>query len=313
MLTRKQGLYTTVDHYEKTQARLIANSGIEMYLEKLRRDKTLKGEFGHNEALDGYYNMSITGPDSFMTISSTGYFGTTVHESMVQAQREPVEIPPVMGALYISSDNLSVMMNGNLVIDGNDYNVDGTAGPEDPLPGIAVDDPSDSAFVVDELKPKILNDIEGLDGAPSVHSVEDNTDWLAVTQNLIFAADITLSTGTYANGTVLGTPTEPKITYVTGDVLFSGDAVGDGIMVVNGDVYMTGNFTYRGVVIVYGQSTIETDIVGNGGIYGTTILVADDVDIKATGNASLYYSSEAINNAAFYLKSSRFKILSWWE
>ncbi len=36
------GVETTVDFYKQTQARLIANSGVEIYLEKLRRDKNLK-------------------------------------------------------------------------------------------------------------------------------------------------------------------------------------------------------------------------------------------------------------------------------
>ncbi len=57
----------------------------------------------------------------------------------------------------------------------------------------------------------------------------------------------------------------------------------------------------------------ETQIVGNGGVYGSTILVGEDVDLHATGNAAFYYSSEAVNNAKLNLKSSRFEILSWWE
>ena len=37
----KEGLKTTIDYYELTQARLIGTSGIEIYLEKLRRNKSL--------------------------------------------------------------------------------------------------------------------------------------------------------------------------------------------------------------------------------------------------------------------------------
>jgi hypothetical protein len=54
-------------------------------------------------------------------------------------------------------------------------------------------------------------------------------------------------------------------------------------------------------------------LVGNGGIYGSTVIVGSDVDIKSTGTAGFYYSSQAINNANINLKSSRFEILSWWE
>ncbi|GAB4293848.1 MAG: hypothetical protein Kow0098_15020 [Ignavibacteriaceae bacterium] len=308
-----QGLDSTIDHFENTQARLIANSGVEIFLEKLRRDKDMEGEYPDNKLFDGTYDISITGPDTALVIVSKGYFGEREHETIVKATRIPVEIPPIYGALYVSSSTMNLNLNGNLIIDGNDTNPDGSEGTEDAMPGIAVDDPADSAFVINDLKPKIANDIEGLGGAPSVYTRVDTTDWLQITQDIIFAADITLGTGTYSSGTVLGTPTEPKITFVNGSVHFSGDAVGDGIMVINGDVTMSGNFTYRGIIIVYGESSIETDIVGNGGVYGSTILVGEEVDIHATGNASFYYSSTAINNAELNLKSSRFSITSWWE
>ena len=309
----KQGLKTTVDHYELTQARIISNSGVEIYLEKLRRDKTLSGYFNDNDLMDGSYDLSITGPDTLMTITSTGHFGNTNHQTIVTARRQPAVVPPVYGALYVSSNNLALNLKGNLEIDGNDRNVDNSPGPNPPLPGIAVDDPSDSAFVINNLKPKISNDIKGLGGPPSVRTVDDSTDWMEVTQNLIFAADYTLPTGTYSTGTVLGTLAAPKITFVNGNVHFSGTAMGSGIMVINGNVTLSGQFTYYGIIIVYGQSTIETQIVGNGGIYGSTILVGDKVDIQATGNSAFYYSSQAINNARINLKSSRFEILSWWE
>jgi hypothetical protein len=309
----KQGLKTTVDYYEITQARLIANSGVEIYLEKLRRNKTLSGTFSDIGLMDGEYEVSITGPDSQMTITSTGHFGNTNHQVIVTALREPAVLPKVNGALYISSDTLAVQLQGNLDIDGNDRNIDGSPGSESPMPGIAVDDAGDSAYVINNLQPNIANDIEGLGGSPSVQTVGDTTNWLEVSENLIFSADYTVSTGTYTTGTVLGTFAEPKITYVTGDVDFSGTATGSGILIINGNVTFSGQFTYYGMLIVYGQSSITTNIVGNGGIYGSTALVGDNVDIKSTGNASFFYSSQAISNSQINLKSSRFEILSWWE
>jgi hypothetical protein len=309
----KEGLKTTVDYYELTQARLIANSGVEIYLEKLRRDKTLSGTFSDIDLMDGEYDISITGPDSLMTITSTSHFGNTNHQVIVTAKRERAVMPKVNGSLYISSDMLAVQLQGNLDIDGNDRNIDDSPGSESPLPGIAVDDAGDSAYVINNLQPNIANDILGLDGSPSVHTVNDSTNWLEVSENLIFSADYTVASGTYTTGTVLGTFAEPKITYVTGDVQFSGTASGSGIMIINGNVTMSGQFTYYGMLIVYGQSSITTNIVGNGGIYGSTALVGDNVDIKSTGNASFFYSSQAISNSQINLKSSRFEILSWWE
>ena len=309
----KEGLQTTVDQFEFTQARIIANSGVEVYLEKLRRDKTLHGSFTNINLMDGNYDIDISGPDSFMTITSEGHFGNTNHQTIVTAAREPAVLPSAPGAVYISTDTLKVKLQGDLEIDGNDRNIDDTPGPEPSVPGIAVDDPGDSAYVINTIKPQIANSIEGFGGDPSVYTTVDNTDWEKVTKDLVFAADYTLPTGLYTTGTVLGTFAEPKITYVTGDVEFSGTASGSGIMIIDGDVYMSGQFTYYGMIIVYGQSSIETTFVGNGGVYGSTVIVGSEVDIKATGTTGFYYSSQAINNAKFNLKSSRFEILSWWE
>jgi len=191
--------------------------------------------------------------------------------------------------------------------------IDDSPGPEPAVPGIAVDDPADSAYVINELKPKISEEIEGLGGDPSVHTVVDNTDWEEVTQNLIFAQDTALGTGTYSAGTVLGTFANPIITYVHGDVHFSSTATGSGIMIIDGNIIMSGQFTYYGMIIVYGQSSIETTFVGNGGIYGSTVIVGSNVDFKSTGTTGIYYSSQAISNAQINLKSSRFEILTWWE
>lgn len=309
----KEGLSVTVHQFEITQARLIANSGVEMFLEKMRRNKSLSGNFLDNPLFGGSYDIYISGPDSALTIRSVGKFDGIEHETIVTAMRSPVQIPPVYGSLYVSSSNLNLNFNGNMLINGNDTNYDGTPGSGSPKPGVTVDSPNDSAYIINTLKPKITKDILGLGGSPSVRTVNDALDWNDIAQNLIFAADLTVPGGTYTAPMTFGTPSNPKITYITGNVTLSGKCDGDGIMIVNGNLSMAGQFTYRGIIIVYGQSTIDTKIAGNGGVYGSTILVGQSVSIQATGNSSFYYSSQAIENAKTNLKSSRFQIVDWWE
>ena len=163
-----RSLDTTLDMYKTTQARLISNSGIEIYLEKMRRDKDLTGTFMDNELLGGKYNLYVSGPDSNLTIRAVGYYEDKVHTSIVNAKRKPVTMPGVNSALYISSNNVSLHLNGNVDIDGTDHKMTGTAGTGTPLPGIGVDDATDSAYVIDNVKSKISKDIKGLGGAPSV-------------------------------------------------------------------------------------------------------------------------------------------------
>jgi hypothetical protein len=250
--------------------------------------------------------------DSLLKVKVVAEFDSIKHTSFATACRKKVDLPVINSAMYISTTNLQPLLNGNCDINGNDHNIDGTVGPSPSKPGIAVDSPSDSAYVINELKPKVSLAIQGNGGAPSVRVVKDNTDWKALTENAIFSADIVLPTGNYSTGTDLGTVSNPKITYANGNVGFT-NCSGAGILIINGNVKLSGNFKFYGIVLVYGQSTIDANFIGNNGIYGGTILVGDQVDIKAAGNSSFYYSSEAISKAQNNLKSSRFKILSWWE
>ena len=304
---------TSVDFFKKTHTRLIANSGIEIYLEKLRRDKNLTGYSGEKSLLGGEYEVTISGPDSALQIVSNSEFYGTKHRSFVLAKRTPLQMPKVNSALYVNNAlSLGLNLNGNMYIDGNDRNTNGSPGPNPPVPGVGLDSPADSAYFRNNIKPKISNDILGAGGSPSIRSVADTTDWLAITEALIFAADITLPSGTYSNGTY-GTPSEPKVTYISGNVELSGDVQCDGIMIVNGNLTLSGNSTFRGILLVYKNSSIETNFVGNGGIYGGTIIAGTNVNIQATGNSSFYYSSQALANAQAKLKSSRFEIVEWWE
>ncbi len=308
-----QGTEASVSFFERTQARLIANSAVEIYLEKMRRDKTLNGHFKNNTLLGGSYDIHIFGPDTALTIRSTSRFRGFTHVSLAKAKRSPIEIPGISSSILVSSEDLALNLNGNLDINGNDHNMDGTPGPEPAIPGIAVNDATDSAFVVNELKPKISKSILGSGGTPSVSTSGSSVDWRAVAENYIFAADATYPTGNYSTGTILGTAANPQITYVTGNVSFAGNASGYGVLVINGNLSMSGNFTFRGLIIAYGESTIDCKVTGNGGIFGATILVGESVDLQATGNASFYYSSQALNLAKNNLKSSRFEITDWWE
>lgn len=303
----------SVNFFKKTQARLVANTGIEIYLEKLRRNKNLTGEFEDNSVMGGKYDVNISGPDSALNIICAARFYGTNHRSFVTAKRTPVKMPKINSAMYINATGLSLNLNGNVDIDGNDHNTDGSPGPNPAVPGVGLDSPADSAYFKNNIKPKISNDILGLGGPPSIRSVADTTDWLAVTEALIFAADITVPSGTYNSAGLYGTPSEPKITYMNGNVNLTGGFQGDGIMIVNGNLSMAGNSTFRGIVLVYKNSSIDCKITGNGGIYGGTILAGTNVNIQSTGNSSFYYSSQALVNAQAKLKSSRFEIVDWWE
>lgn len=305
---------STFNYYKQTQARLISNSAVEIILEKLRRDKSLIGDLGNYTLMGGKYNARIDNKDSLLIITVSSGYEDVTHKTVVTAKRSLVSIPPINASAYISAGNSDLNLSGSIHFSGHDHDANGNpTGSGVSLPGIGVDNSADSAVIVNSLKPKITKSIDGSGGTPSVSVVNSTTDWQDIAENYIFAADLTLASGTY-NGGVYGTTADPKITYANGDVKFSGNAEGAGIMVINGNAEFLGNFTYRGIMIVYGQSTVTTRILGNSKFYGAMILVGQTVEISAgSGNSSIYYSSAVINNAQNNIKSSRFDIVSWWE
>lgn len=307
-----QGLDATLNFFNNTQSRLIANSGVEIYLEKMRRDKTFKGTFNNNSLFRGTYDIAIYGPDTLLKIKSIATYDGFVHTSLATARRRPMKIPTINSALYIGAVSMNLNLNGNVDVSGYDHNMDGSAGTATSLPGIGTDSQADSVFIVNNVQTKITKTIEGAGGTPSIIPSPTTTDWYEVTQDFIASADTILYGKTYSHGSQFGTITKPIITYCNGNVEFT-DATGYGVMVVNGNLTLSGNFNFYGIVIVYGTSTIRTQTIGNNSVYGATILVGSTVEIQSLGNAKFYYSNQAIQNAKMNLKSSRFEVLSWWE
>jgi hypothetical protein len=314
----KEGLSTTLDMYEYTQARLIANSGVEIYLEKMRRDKSLNsGTFLNNELADGTYDIYITGPDTALNIRSVAHFMNVTHESIVKARRDPVPFPLAPSAIYVSTAAVqNAKLTGNFTVSGFNYDKNGAllnnSGPNI-VPGILVDNDADSVAILAEMKKNTSNQITGLGGTPSVKVHDYNIDWAGVSNDIAFSADQTLGTGTY-NGGTFGTYAKPQITLINGDATFNGNASGSGILVVNGDLTIRGTFDFRGIIIAYKEASIKTELNGTGRVIGSLIISGNSVDMSiSNGTFNALYSKETLNNAKINLKSSRFQILSWWE
>jgi len=312
-----QGLSTTTSYYDANQARLISNSGIDIYLEKMVTNKSLSGgTFTNNTLMGGSYDIYIWGQDTLLNIKSIATFNNVSHTTLVTAKRAQVQLPKVSSSVYIQAQTVGINFGGNLTIDGNDHQIGSTSanGTGTPLPGIGLSPSIDSTTIIDNIKSKVTGDITGAGGAtPNVEHVNNTIDWNAMTQSIVASADNTIASGTYS-GNTFGTDASPQVTYATGDVHFSGTVTGSGIMVVNGNLTLSGQFTFDGIIIVYGTSQITVQSTGQATVYGATMLIGSSVLFQpAAGKAAFYYSSSAISNAQVKLKSTQFKILSWWE
>lgn len=79
------------------------------------------------------------------------------------------------------------------------------------------------------------------------------------------------TTGNKSGRTDLGSPENPKITYVTGNLEMSGSAGGAGILIVDGNYGTSGTPYFEGLVIVLGD-TFGISGGGNGGLSGALVL-----------------------------------------
>lgn len=299
-----------VDTFNSFQANYIANSALNITLNKLRFNKSLRGEFNNIPLLNGKYSVAIDGNDT-VRINVVAEFMNKLSKGSVTTIWDNITIPQIKASMSISSSNLDLKLNGNILISGYDKNPDGTPGNAPTVNGITVENTSDSIRVISEIPNNVKPNITGLGTAPSIGVNQNPPNIYELLNQYIQSADIVLQSGTYSTGTILGTPENPKITYISGNANFAGNASGAGILVVYGDMSCSGNFNYQGLVIVYGNTAISASASGTSAIYGSMLVIGPSVNVSATGSAVINYSSKAIQNITQKLKTSKFFVSNW--
>ena len=312
----KENLSTTVNMFEQTQARLIANSGVEIYLEKLKADTSMKGNtYTNNDLFGGTYDITMVGPDSLVRVTSTATFLGVTHTSVVEAETDRLPIFPIPAALYVDAQTVSkAKINGNITISGYDHDINGNlSGSGNDLLGIAVDNPADVPTILSNIGGSAT--VEGTGGSPSVSAVPNAIDWQAYAEDVANNPDIIItSAADFALYTDLGTVAQPKTTFINGNIQISNSLTGCGIMVVNGNLKINSSFTYRGIIIAYKSSEIKTELNGTAKLYGGMIISGTSAELWiSNGSFKLFYSNEALQTIAQLLKTRRFNIVSWYE
>ncbi|MCJ7552522.1 MAG: hypothetical protein MUO34_01445 [Ignavibacteriaceae bacterium] len=326
-----ENVSTTSNMFQQTKARLIANSGVEIYLEKLKHDPTMmESEFPGNSLFGGTYDIVIEGPEDCVQVTSIASFMGTTHTTIVEAavDKLPVNHPP--GALYLSAAiaaNIqpgSSTIKGGITIDGRNHTMDGDLIlPEEKLvPGIAVDNEENVQAIIDMYNDMTEASIIGLGGDPSVQAVSESVDWADYAQLLADNADNKFTPETIKDtGPLWGTEEEPKVTFIQGDELkidryiTQGDTVkGCGILIIDGDLEITSLFQFKGLVIAYKDTEINLDLVARGTIIGGMVACGESVYLNAaTANFKILHSYDAVELVQQLLETKRFEILSWWE
>ncbi|MGE5847456.1 MAG: hypothetical protein ACM34O_12075 [Ignavibacteria bacterium] len=322
----KENLSNTVDMFEKTQARLIANTGIEIYLEKLYANPALINTTSSEQDLfNGSYIVNLSGALPDVRVTSTATFGDVTHTSVADAHLEPISFPNLPGSLYISSEAVVTAKEvGDMNVNGSNHNPSGVvAGTGKPAVwGIGVDSDADRTAILAALKKPgniqgLINSLTGDIGSPSVGVSGEGVDWAKIYQYLSNAADQTFIND-IPDGADLGTLSDPKITLVNAEANYNKSIVinngeGSGILVVNGNVKFAGGFTYKGIILCYKNTDLTYESAGNNLVIGGIIAAGKSVNFKLSGTMDVKYSQEVINTVKTNLKSNGFTILSWYE
>ena len=318
----KENLSTTVNMFEQTQARLIANSGVEVFLEKLKHDRSMmNSSFPNNELFGGDYDIVISGPDSLVKVTATATFMSVQHRTVVEAAADKVPFIPGPGAMYLSATTIAALkknaIGGSIEINGNNHDLDGNLITGTPVPGIAVDGETQRQAVVDMINKNKIDKILGAGGIPSVMVVNDTTDWAEYAQMLADNPDFLIDSQSKIKGTnEWGTTDHPKVTFVNGDITLSNSqaAAGCGILVVNGNLTVNGGFDYKGLLVAFKNTTVEIKLTGNVEILGSLVAAGNQINVDvSSGNFTAKYSTEALDLIRLLLVTKRFSILSWWE
>jgi hypothetical protein len=323
-----ENVSTTVNMFKQTQARLIANTGVEVYLEKLYADPTLINSTSSSQSLfNGSYFVKLEGTLPNVRVTSTANYMGEKHISVADAFLEPLKFPGLPSGLYISTNSVTnAKLNGDMNVDGRDYLTDGTTlknGDGKPAVfGIGVDTEQDKTNILNGLqKPEktygLTDTTTGDVGPASVGVTNIGVDWSKVYQYIANAADQTFITD-IPSAADLGTLSSPKITLVNADASGTGTITinktgGAGILIVNGDVRFAGNFDYKGIILCYKNTDLTFQSTGTNHITGGMVVAGKLTSINMTGTLDINYSSDAIAAVKMNLKANGFKILSWYE
>ncbi len=209
------------------------------------------------------------------------------------------------------------------------------------LPAINCLDPTDATGSLTEitaaLKGKQNANVVGAGGTPSVvdgsNDVKSSTNpdaqnvldpvylqsiatQVAKIADLHYEGNQSLG-GQGQDALALGTPADPKITYIHGDLDVSGNIVGSGLLVVTGDLKGTGSLIYDGLILVLGTGNVTFGGANNGVLGG---LVAANLQgtpptfgttsLKVTGNTDFYFKGDSIRMAVSLLTM---RTISWRE
>lgn len=335
MMSSRASLQTTQNYEFSTQALFVAESGL------LDAVKTINGPGVvnyQNEVVDSWSTVFGSGHRSFNGAEGFVYrvrpiatpwdaadppnrgtlmavaAGPRQTTAAVVARVERGNIPGTSpGAVYLANDNPTESeFNGDsFLIDGNDRNFTGGAGPADAVPGISARNATNTTETINSLNEDQVDNVTGLGfnpGPPATPSVltspagpsQDHLN--QIIDELLSRPHSVCPESTINNHSscTYGTVEAPQITYFSSEsgitVRGNGNISGAGILIIESGMVVQGTLDFKGLVIVKGPTSIDYDpdtaVTGTATLYGS--LWTTDLSLTVGGAGLVQYSSQAL-------------------
>ncbi|MBR9976983.1 MAG: hypothetical protein KFH87_02760, partial [Bacteroidetes bacterium] len=260
------------------------------------------------------------GEDTVRVIAA-GRINNVTHNSMLEAKLSSI-FPTVESALTVFGDSVEVTSDGKaFLIDGNDYNIDGSKGSAPAVEGIGVQSDKAVQDVKEQLENadggSISDRVIGKSGVGSVGSFSSsNLSELHTFYKEL--ATITMAAGKYSDNRVIGSLEQPEIVYVPGDLEWGGTITGAGILVVDGQLIMKGKIEWKGIILTMaGDVKIELGGSGTPNILGTVWVgnntSAQVTNVHLSGNPGLRYSYQTLTTILSNLGLLEVEIIKYYE
>ena len=234
--------------------------------------------------------------EDVVRVSSSASLGPTSYALTGWLQRGTASLPVPGGSVNLENPFPVLAFHDGFQINGNDGNVNGTAGPAGPIYGIAID--GDRQQVISQLPSSMSNRVTGLGATPSVGSVSMGSPGFvqSMVDSLGPLATRVFNGGSYSGNLGNWQTGQFEITLSNGDLTVGNGGSGAGILLVNGNLTVNGVWNYMGYVFVTGGAEFRGSPGSPKSLWGALFIGGDDTtrDLYVKGAVRLRYSSETL-------------------
>lgn len=312
------------------KAFFVAESGIERAKAYLCNGGTNWGVLfgGLTNYGEGQFHVNVSptfiGSNDYITIRSTGIVSSAkrVLEVIVKIMPSIPCIPSLSdGAICFYGNNSSLFLkNANNHINGYDWDIpnDFECNGADCAGCLTTNDGVPGVFYCDTNF--YIAGTGCINGNPPIANHEGTYDedyWYDLLDKLLPIAT------TYTDVDDFGTRNAPNVILMpSGTTKLSGNTDACGVIIVPGgaNINIAGTFHFEGCIIIIGDGIVDTapelGYTGTCNIFGSVICLGGALNIEATGNANIKYSSSALENLSKLATNEtkhKIHIISWQE